>query len=90
MRRGHMRRLLYLVYTCVHLHDFPEVLNPKDFGWVEEDGMLLPHNEWNILPEYLTSKCGCDFCKSKRCSCKKNEIECTSNCKCENKCANKK
>ena len=71
MARGHMRRLLYLVYTCVHLHDFPEVLNPMDFGWVEEGGMLMQHNEWNLLPEYLTSKCGCELCKSNRCGCKK-------------------
>lgn len=83
-QNGHIRRLLYLVYTCTHLLNLPKNLNPYDFGWQQKDGMLLPLNKWNIFPEIMTSKCGCERCQTKMCGCYRRSLRCTSFCKCEN------
>ena len=84
MQNGHIRRLLYFVYTCTHLLNLPKNLNPYDFGWQQKDGMLLPLNKWNIFPEIMTSKCGCERCQTKMCGCYRRSLRCTSFCKCEN------
>ena len=53
MPRGHIRRLLYLVYTCVHLLDLSGYLDPTNYGWHQTDGCLIPSYEWNALTIFL-------------------------------------
>ena len=84
IQNGHIRRLLYLVYTCVHLLDMPKQLDPNDFGWYQNDGQLIPINEWNELPEIMTYTCSCQRCHTRMCGCKQRSLSCTSFCKCEN------
>ena len=59
-------------------------MQPEDFGWKIVDGKLTPVMMTKpIAPDCLLNifKCGCKGdCRTKRCSCFKNGLECSSAC----------
>ena len=65
-------------------------INPTDWGWMLQGGKLVPlMMDKNPAPESLLKMihCSCSTgCSTKRCSCKKSGLECTTACGhlCEN------
>ena len=63
-------------------------LQPQDYGWRSENGVLVPEQGYTeICPKEISSslKCGCKTsCSSKACSCRKSDVDCTEWCKCSN------
>jgi len=61
------------------------LLNPLDYGWKNEKDRLVPVKmTLPPAPEKLLQKvrCGCKIhCDSKRCSCRRHGLECSSACK---------
>lgn len=59
-------------------------LNPEHWGWHIEDNKLLPiRTTLPPAPERLLRiiRCNCKFnCDTKRCSCRKHGIDCSSAC----------
>lgn len=69
-------------------------LDPKQWGWEEKDGMLVPtYTTKPLLPDTYVKKfnCGCKTGCKKRCTCKKLGLSCSALCKfckgtnCENR-----
>ena len=60
-------------------------LNPLDWGWKAEDGILVPlETDMAVAPDSLLNmiSCGCrpDGCNNMTCSCKKLGLYCTTMC----------
>ena len=59
-------------------------LEPEEWGWKESDGQLLPvTTDPPPAPSKLIElfRCDCESgCKTMRCTCRKNGLECTSAC----------
>ena len=57
-------------------------LEPEEWGWKESDGQLLPvTTDLPPAPSKLIKFFRCDCksgCKTMRCTCRKNGLECTS------------
>ena len=73
------------------------VLEPTEWGWYVEDGMLKPiKSDQTVAPDTLLKKitCGCDTDKGncgRACSCRKLSLLCGPGCKCtesEQNCSN--
>jgi hypothetical protein len=60
-------------------------INPKDWGWDEVDGRLVPlMTDAPIAPEALAKmiKCACKGdCSTSQCGCRRNGYECGPSCK---------
>ncbi|WAR30416.1 hypothetical protein MAR_032958 [Mya arenaria] len=60
------------------------VLNPLDFGWIIVDGLMMPvRTSLPPAPENLLKiiRCNCIAnCDSKKCTCRKHSLECSSGC----------
>uniref|UniRef100_A0ABD2X1Z4 NYN domain-containing protein n=1 Tax=Trichogramma kaykai TaxID=54128 RepID=A0ABD2X1Z4_9HYME len=81
----HILRALYIVYEQTHIfeNNFGE-LNPIDFGWDEEDDMLIPKKSHLLFPpiEDLVPQCTDTTC-SRSCVCVSFGVKCCSFCNCE-------
>ena len=70
------------VFHTIQIWEGDTDMQPEDFGWKIVDGKLTPVMMTNpIAPDCLLNifKCGCKGdCCTKRCSCFKNDLECSS------------
>ena len=80
------------VWRC-SLHATPEVPNPIDHGWIEDDSKLANH--WmrsppapDVVLQLLAYKCT-RSCKLPSCTCLANGLSCTDMCKLQT-CSNQK
>ena len=81
--RAHICRSYYVTnQVCSILTDTPLKLDPADYGYGIEDGLLLPVNILSSLPEKMTTYCNCRNCATQRCSCRKLRLKCCKFCKC--------
>ena len=80
--RGHIQRAVYGSYMQTHCLDNPH-LDPKDFGFFEQDGLLRPVQDQILLPDDFPMPCTCTSCATKRCSCGKRGIRCCPYCQCQ-------
>lgn len=85
---GHIQRTFFSVREAVTLLDHSTSLHPTDYGWEESDGILLPSKHLKQLPDFLLTICGCTYCKTNRCKCKKANLSCCAFCKCSMSCDN--
>ena len=80
--RGHIQRAVYGSYMQTHCLDNPH-LDPKDFGFFEQDDLLRPVQDQILLPDEFPMPCTCTSCATKRCSCGKRGIRCCPYCQCQ-------
>lgn len=85
---GHIRRTFLAVREAITLLDQRVPLEPTDYGWEESDGILLPSKHLKPLPDVLLTVCNCKNCKTKRCKCRKANLNCCAYCKCSTSCDN--
>ena len=83
--RGHFLRRHYFVYLCSNLLDScSKILNSANYGWIIENGLLVPTKNFTTIPSYLTTKCCCKKECTKNCGCKRTFEKCTEYCDCTN------
>ena len=79
----HSLRTFFQVRTWMGEY-YSDVLCPEQYGWEKRNDILQPiMTHLDPASEYLLSitKCGCKgTCNSRRCSCRKNGIECSVSC----------
>ena len=90
IRRAWLAALIGKSYTS----PCPDVPRPEDHGWYRDDSHKLKPVTSLILPvpESILElvKCVCKGkCVNKQCSCKKNDLPCSSMCKYKDVCENK-
>ena len=56
----YLLRSHYFVYLCSNLLDnCSNILEPENYGWIIENGLLVPTKNFATVPSYLTTKCCC-------------------------------
>ena len=80
-----IQRTLFAAQKAVTLLDKTFSLQPTSYGWEECDGVLKPSKHLKSLPDILLTVCGFKDCKTKRCKCTRQNLNCTVFCKCQNK-----
>ena len=82
--RVHMLQAFYATHFMVNLlHEHPNELDPKQFGYEMEDDLLMPTNLLNSLPDHFMQHCNCTKCATTRCNCQRHNIPCCKFCKCQ-------
>jgi hypothetical protein len=74
----HSYRVYHQVQTWIG-HD----LDPLQWGWIQSGNKLVPlKTDLPAAPERILNiiKCNCKNCDTKRCSCRKHGLECSSAC----------
>ena len=78
---GHIIRAHHTVrfiLTLLEPHDIPD---PRECGWMPEDGALLPEKCLKPLPRNVITTCKCmGKCMTKMCVCKKAKQKCVIFC----------
>jgi len=82
LTRDHIQRAVYGAQMQIHCLDNPQI-DPKDFGFYEQDGLLRPVRDQILLPDDFPIPCKCTACTTKCCSCRKLDIRCCPDCKCQ-------
>ena len=79
---SHILRAAYSVYTaCTLLVSDKVRLDPRDHGWEERHGIMLPIKALNPLPAHMLTVCGCGGrCDRKTCKCSVARVLCTIFC----------
>ena len=80
--RGHILRAFYVTHLQINCLFTPE-LDPKQFGFEDVDGVLMPVHYRRLLPTNFAAECNCIKCATSRCSCRKNLVSCCRFCKCQ-------
>ena len=81
----HLLRSHYFVQLCSNLLDScSKVLEPAKYGWIIENGLLVPTKNFATVPSYLTTKCRCKKGCTKNCGFKRTFKKCTEYCNCTN------
>jgi hypothetical protein len=78
----HIKRSYFIIHN-VHniLTSRGSFLDPKNYGWIYKDGILLPEKGLNPLPAHMLTLCKCaGRCQNKHCPCKKGEHCCVVYC----------
>ncbi|KAL7296570.1 hypothetical protein TKK_0010001 [Trichogramma kaykai] len=91
--RLHARRAFYATYMQINLlNPSSAKLDPTLFGFCLENEHLIPSKIENLFPsnDALVPSCTCEVCSTKSCGCHRNQLACTSFCKCHinNTCKN--
>ena len=88
---GHIPRWWFLVKKLSSLL-LTDTLDPLNYGWKDDDGVLLPDKHLLLIPDHLIKICSCKGekrCRSNKCSCRNKNVPCTSACGCKLTCGNK-
>ena len=85
--RVHCLRAIYNTYLYKHAMRVKSMpfLNPKDYGYEELDGLLVPSRYTQLQPEDLIQPCNCTACATPRCKCRAAVESCCVYCKCSGK-----
>jgi len=75
--RSHILRSLFATYKMVSVltPDSPD-LDPTDFGYVIDDGLLVADPANRSISEKYTVRCNCSKCATVRCPCMQSEDMC--------------
>ena len=77
----HIRQGHYVVYNAINLLCDNPTMDPRECGWVKQDGLLLPDKKLNFLPSRILNLCNCaGKCCTQRCSCKAAKLSCILYC----------
>ena len=75
--RGHLLRSHYFVHLCSNLlYSYSKILEPANYGWIIENGLLVPTISFATVPSYLTTKCRCKKGCTKNFGCKRTFEKC--------------
>ena len=80
---GHIKRAYYTCHVLLNSLDGKIVLDPKDYGYEEKDGILVATKFQRLIPDGLSQYCSCLKCSTVRCYCRKNQVPCCLFCKCQ-------
>lgn len=79
--RGHLKRAFYVIRNALTLIADASQLDPTHYGWINQDGTLLPLKCLKPIPARIRTLCNCSGkCNSKRCSCKAADVMCVIYC----------
>lgn len=82
--RAHILRAFFATSVMTTLLDHqPSVLNPRVYGFVVEDDLLVPDLGLHPIPEEYAICCTCGKCATVRCICRKNGLPCCAFCNCQ-------
>ena len=82
---GYLLRSHYFVYICSSLLDTgSKVLEPTNYGWFMQNGLLVPAKNFTTMPSHFTTKCHCKKGCARDCGCKRKLEKCTKYCGCVN------
>jgi len=85
----HLKRCYYVVHTCASVMWPHHRLNPVEYGWYFDDGVLMPVQYINFIPDRILQYCGCTSgCSNMKCACKRESVICCSVSTCSMTCAN--
>ena len=82
----HILRAYYIVYCHINCLEITVTsIDPKLFGFVEENDLLLPEKVEILIPpvEEFSPNCTCKSCKINVCICFRNQIPCCKFCFCK-------
>lgn len=79
---GHILRAFYATYMQISCLEYIQV-DPREFGFEDSDGLLLPSSFGRLVPEDLPQCCSCTKCATRRCICRDNNVSCCIYCKCQ-------
>lgn len=79
---GHILRAFYNTYLQLHCLDGPN-LDAKQFGYIQDDELMKPHQYQQLLPDDFPMPCKCTTCGTKRCPCRKDKYPCCPYCNCQ-------
>ena len=82
--RGHSLRALINTYQYLYamISECLPILDPREYGYEENDGLLIPSRYCKTFPDGLWLPCNCPSCATSRCSCHSKGIQCCEYCKC--------
>ena len=86
---GHLLRSHYCLYSSKLYHPQKFInLDPMNYGWERDNGLLTPAKFYNRLPVEYTVACVCKKRCNGRCKCRRLAAECSEFCACGNICTN--
>ena len=75
--RDHILRSIYATHNMVSILDNQRVvLDPRNYGFCEENDLLLPTNSVKTIPEMYAQFCNCVKCATIKCSCRRIGVPC--------------
>ena len=80
--RGHILRALYSTHLQLNCMQ-GVVIDPRQFGFEEDDNLLVPSVLQRILPGDFPHCCTCGKCATARCTCRSQNRPCCMYCKCQ-------
>ena len=86
--KGNIQRCHYVVRQGICLLQESPEMDPCDFGWTETHGYFLPEKHLFPLPAHFLVRCGCNEECTGRCTCVRNDTNCTEFCKYKKHCDN--
>jgi hypothetical protein len=81
--KGHILRAFYGTYMQLNCLSQNTELDPKNFGFEENDGLLVPSTFARLVPDDLPQSCTCAKCATRRCICRDNGVPCCIYCTCQ-------
>ena len=84
----HIYRAFYNAYITMHVLDRQlnvgtADLDPLDYGFLQENGNLLPSTSWRSLEPRWSVVCQCGKCTRVTCPCRTAMVKCSVFCKCQ-------
>lgn len=83
LTRGHILRSFYNTHQIIHCLDNITELDPLQYEYEIQDGLLVPSVNLRILPEGFIGACNCGKCATARCPCRSNGAVCCRYCICK-------
>lgn len=79
--RGHIQRSFFVIRNAITLLDeHYGSLDPKDFGWTSDSGVLVPEKLLHPIPPDILVLCQCSGKCDRRCKCRSNASDCVPFC----------
>ena len=73
--RAHLLRCWYNCHVQLQCLG-SSILDPLQYGYVDEDGIVSPLKRLRLVPLDLVLPCTCKKCATQRCACRKNCVSC--------------
>ena len=79
--KGHILRAFYATHMQLNCLNNP-YLDPRQYGFQDNDGLLVPTMCKLLFPDDLPQSCSCANCATCRCACRKMNVPCCEYCNC--------
>ena len=81
--RAHILHAFHATYLQLNCLGNCEPVDPRQFGFEEEDGLLKPTMNKRLIPDDLPQSCTCTKCATHHCLCQELGVPCCIYCKCQ-------